>query len=81
MGVIWDSTITDLNNRLEKLRAKTKITTIPVVNSTPTGTPQQVTNVSATESPHKTNDGSVKSLVSVSFVANPSDTFFTGVQI
>lgn len=49
-------------------------------STTPTGIPQQVTNVSATESPCKQQDR-VYSLVSVSFTRGSSDLFFAGVRI
>jgi|SRR5579864_747204 len=52
--------------------------TTPLIS---TGPPSQVSGVSATESPFKTDDGSVKSNVSVSFTVNPSDTVFDHVQI
>lgn len=43
--------------------------------------PAQILTVSATESPFKTKDNSLLSLVSVSFTVNPADTNFDHVQI
>jgi hypothetical protein len=48
--------------------------------TTPSGIPEQVTNVSATESPSKQQDR-VYSLVSVSFTRGSSDLFFAGARI
>jgi hypothetical protein len=52
-----------------------------IVSGTTVGTPDQVSGISATESPFKTQDGSIKSNVSVSFSVNPSDDLFDHVQI
>jgi hypothetical protein len=53
----WDN-LTEIRNRIEQDRAVPKIAIIPV-STQPAGTPQQVTNVIATESPYKTDTGDV----------------------
>jgi hypothetical protein len=45
------------------------------------GYPQQVTNISAVESPYKTPDGSLLSLVAVDFTPAANDPYFSSVNI
>lgn len=45
------------------------------------GVPQEVTNISATESPYKTSDGQMLSLVAVDFTPAANDPYFTSVNI
>lgn len=74
--------ITDLQDQITRLRLKVLPSTKPfLLPDSPAGTPDQVTNISATESPFRAQDGTMLSNVSVSFTVNPSDTFFDHAQI
>ncbi len=68
-----------LLQRFQKLN--TTVANLKVTVDEPAGTPNSVSGVSATESPYKTPTGQMVSDVSVSFVVNPSDTFFYKAQV
>jgi hypothetical protein len=68
-----------LLQRFQKLN--TTVANLKVTVDEPAGTPNSVSGVSATESPYKTPTGQMVSDVSVSFVVNPSDTFFFKAQV
>ena len=69
--------LVEVKNQIDVLQKTTDQTTTAVSPDAP----QQVTSVSATESPFKTQDGTMKSNVAVSFTVNTSDTSFDHVQI
>lgn len=71
----------DLQDQILQVRTSISNTIATVAKISDDNTPLQVSGVSATESPFRTADGSLKSNVGVSFIANPSDTFFDHVQI
>ena len=72
---------TDLWDQFSRIRKVVDDNTATITTATATAAPFQVSGVSATESPFRTKDGSVKSNVSVSFTTNPSDPNYDHVQI
>jgi hypothetical protein len=74
-------------DRLRLQDAANRIAKVPIINSTPvnsttaTGVPKQVSGISATESPFKTSSNQMKSLVSVTFTVDPTDTNFDHIRV
>ncbi len=74
--------VTSVNSSgIESLPAEVGSATGTAATPYTPGTPQQVTGVAATESPWKTPNGVIYSLVEVSFTPAVGDTYFQGVNI
>ncbi len=75
----WMTTVT--SEGLESVPSEVGSATGSVVTTYTPGIPQQVTGIIAAESPYKTPDGKVLSLVEVSFTPAVGDPYFQGVDI
>lgn len=77
-GLITNNQINSLQTQVSSIQSDLTSTTTTVTALS--GVPKQVTGVSATESPDKTQAG-MFSIVAVDFTPVPGDPYFSGVQI